>query len=177
LRGRSSEEVTMNAVVQRANMSGYPSARAGFSLVELMVAIVVMTMAILGLGLLFVSSQRSYEIAIEEGVVTHAIRRTIEQMRGEKFSDIATLYTQYTFTVDEVTGAGSVTLHLDETETHADLGLPLDLDGDGQTDTVNVAVEGYILLPVTVTVSWTNEDGDQTRSINTFLAEESGAGE
>ncbi len=145
---------------------------AGFTLVEVLSATILMTVSLIGLGLVFVSSQRSQEMGIEEAVVSHAIRRTVEQMRGEAFSDIATLYTGYEFTLASIGGSGMVTVYVDETATVPELGLPRDLDGDGDATSNNVN-PGYNLLPVQVDVPWPDSFGNQTRTLYTFLSEES----
>ena len=144
---------------------------AGFTLVEVLSATVLMTVSLIGLGLVFVSSQRSQEMSTEEAVVSHAIRRTVEQMRGEAFADIASLYTGYQFTLNEIDGSGTVTILVDETATVPELGLPRDLDGDGSASSNDVTAS-YILLPVRVDVTWPDSFGNQTRTVYTFLSEE-----
>ena len=144
----------------------------GFTLIEVMAATVLMTVSVVGLGVVLVSSQRSQEMGIEEAVVSHAIRRTIEQMRGEAFADIATLYDGYQFTLDQINGSGTVTVYLDESATVPELGLPRD-DLDGTAGFSNDVTASYILLPVRIDVTWPDSFGDQTRTQYTFLSEES----
>ncbi len=144
----------------------------GFTLVEVMAATVLMTVSLAGLGVVFVSSHRSQEMGIEQSVVAHAVRRTVEQMRGEAFADIATLYTGYQFTLNEIGGSGTVTVIVDETATVPELGLPRDLDGDGSASSYDVTAS-YVLLPVRVDVTWPASFGNRTRTLYTFLSEES----
>ncbi len=143
----------------------------GFTLVEVMAATVLMTVSLTGLGVVFVSSHRSHEMGIEQSVVSHGIRRTVEQMRGEAFADIATLYTGYQFTLNEINGSGTVTIIIDEGATVPELGLPReDLDGvDGYSSDLTA---DYILLPVRIDVTWPDTFGNQTRTLYTFLSEE-----
>ena len=152
---------------------------SGFTLIEVLSATVLMTVGLVGLGLVFVSSQRSHEMSIEEAVVSHAIRRTVEQMRGENFADIATLYQGYQFTLDAINGFGTVTIIVDETATVPELGLPRDLDGTASmipsfaaADSTAIDVtSSYVLLPVRIDVTWPAAFGNQTRTLYTFLSE------
>ena len=144
---------------------------SGFTLVEVMSATVLMTVGLMGLGVVFVSSHRSHEMGTEEAVVSHAIRRTVEQMRGEAFADIATLYTGYQFTLNEINGSGTVAIYVDENATVPELGLPRDLNGDGNASSSDVTAS-YILLPVRIDVTWPDSFGDQTRTLYTFLSED-----
>ena len=144
----------------------------GFTLVEVMAATVLMTVSLTGLGVVFVSSHRSHEMGIEQSVVSHGIRRTVEQMRGEAFADIATLYTGYQFTLIEIGGSGTVTVIVDETATVPELGLPRDLDGDGSASSSDVTAS-YALLPVRIDVTWPNSFGNQAQTLFTLLSEES----
>ncbi len=143
----------------------------GFTLVEVMAATVLMTVSVVGLGVVLVSSQRSQEMGIEEAVVSHAIRRTVEQMRGEAFADTATLYTGYQFTLNEINGSGTVAIYVDENATVPELGLPRDLNGDGNASSSDVTAS-YILLPVRIDVTWPDSFGNQTRTLYTFLSED-----
>ena len=147
-------------------------AREGFSLLEVLIGTALATTSILGLGVVFISSQRSHDMGIEETVVSHAFRRTVEQMRGERFEDVETLYTGYQFTVDEVNASGTVTVYVDETASVPELGLPRDLNGDGDDTDPDVSPD-YNLLPVRVDITWSNMFGGQTRTLYTYLSEES----
>ena len=145
--------------------------RDGFSLVELSVAISIVSVSLLGLGAVFISSQRSYETGLEEAIITHAFRRTIEQIRGEAFSEAAILYDGYQFQVPEIDGIGTVKIVVDETAQVPELGLPRDLDGDGAIGNRDV-IGSYNLLPIIVQISWLSTQGDRTRQIFTYLSDE-----
>ena len=101
-----------------------------------------------------------------------ASAHTVEQMRGEAFADIATLYTGYQFTLIEIGGSGTVTVIVDETATVPELGLPRDLDGDGSASSSDVTAS-YALLPVRIDVTWPNSFGNRTQTLFTLLSEES----
>ncbi|MEM7235382.1 MAG: type II secretion system protein [Planctomycetota bacterium] len=142
----------------------------GFTLVEMITGLVVLSVSILGVSAVFIANQRTQETTLEEGTLAHAFRRTVEQMRGDTFADVVDLYDGYTFNVSEIGGTGTVTVITDETATVAELGLPRDLDGDGSATNVDVSAS-YLLLPVKVDISWDGNYGTQTRTLYTFLSE------
>ena len=148
---------------------------AGSTLLELVVAMAFLTIVLLGVGAIFLASQRSHERNWEEAVVTHSFRHTLEQIRATEFSDVAVLYQGFQFKVDSVAdGIGTVTIFVDESAGSADagkLGLPRDLDGDGSADNPDVTAD-YSLLPIKIEVSWTNPHGAQSATMYTLLSEE-----
>ena len=144
---------------------------AGFTLVEVVVAVTVVSMSVLGLGAVFIASQRAHEVAVEEAVVSHALRRAVSEVRGKEFAEIGTLYEDYGFTVPEVEGSGSITMYFDETRDVPQLGLPRDLDGDGLAKSTDVSAS-YVLIPIRVTVNWSSTDGQRTQSLYTYLSED-----
>lgn len=147
-------------------------AAAGFSLIEMMIGIAVFTVGFMGIGALYIMNDRSSVLAVEETVATNALRGVAERIRSAPFEDVATAYQGFGFSVAEIGGTGTVEIFVDETAGSpeaAELGLPRDLDGDGSAATVNVA-SSYQLLPVRIDVSWTANDGPQTRSLSLLLA-------
>ncbi len=146
----------------------------GITLVEVVIGIVLFTIGLLGLGAVLVSNQRSQEMAAEEAVVSHSFRNMLETLRSTPYTEIATTYQDFAFTVGEIGARGTVRLFLNETDTSpeaANLGLPRDLDGDGAATRTDVT-GGYALLPVRITISWSSFSGPQSRSLYALLARE-----
>lgn len=142
----------------------------GFTLLEVAVGIVVLTLSFSGLAVVFIASQHAFEQSVEEGVTSHACRRVIEQMRDTNFSDIAALYDGYQFQVEQVGGNGTVTIYVDEGALPAELGLSRDLNGDG--DTVDTVTTDYTLLPFRIEIRWTGLTAEEVRQLHGFLSME-----
>lgn len=148
--------------------------KSGFSLLEVVAGMVFLTIGLLGVGIVFVANQRSYEAALQESLVTHQFRYQVESIRSTPFDAIAAAHQGTTFTVDEINGTGTVTVFVNESATGPDaveLGLPRDLDGDGATTTADVS-GNYVLLPIKLEVTWTAMDGPQTRSHYFYISDE-----
>ena len=147
---------------------------SGFTLLEVMVALSVLMVALLGFGSLLVVNARSYDIASEGTVAVHVLRQTAEKMRSAAFDDIVNSFLGYSFVVTDINAVCTVTLFLNETDTSPDaqkLGLPRDLDGDGQASTTNVSAS-YRLLPAKISVAWTNQRGAQSEELYLLFAQE-----
>ena len=158
------------------------SRRSGFTLLELMLAMVVLTLAV---GMLATSmgslgsigSQQS-----ERAEASEAARTVLERMRNVPFDDIFATYNADP--ADDPDGEGTAPgchfsagdleawegdedgfvgyiyfpgngLELREDTTHEMLGLPRDLDLDGAIESVDVSAD-YRILPVEVRVEWTS---------------------
>ena len=144
-----------------------PRSESGFSLIDVVVGLSVATVSLVGLGAVFVSTQRSFESAQDEAVRTQSFGLVMEQMRGENFADVGDLYTGYRFAVTEIGGTGTVQFFFDETADVPELGLPRDLDGDGAANSKDVS-GSYTLLPIQVDIV---ADGE-TRSLFAFLSQD-----
>lgn len=147
---------------------------AGITIVEVVVGIVLFTITLVGLGSMLVSNRQSQEMAAEEALVSHSFRRMVETIRSTPFSEIASTYQGFSFTVPEIEATGTVQLFLNETGGSADaakLGLPRDLDGDGLPTSTDVSAS-YELLPVKIQISWTSFYGPQNRDLYLLLTRE-----
>jgi len=153
--------------------------RAGFSLLELLVVSVVVTVGVLGYTRAILQTRCAERTSQEALKVTNVASSILEEMAGVEFSE---LYARYngtaaddpadgkspgaTFPVDGLTdGRAAATCVLvfpevggpgqlrEDSELKA-LGLPRDLNGDGAIDSGDHSAD-YILLPVLVRVEWT----------------------
>ena len=160
--------------------------RAGFTLIEVMIAAVVMAGAVLGLAALIPTITLQTEMARESNVAMAAVNQITEAIRQYADDDFLYVLRAYnndpsddpngsgsapgnTFTVsappdylyDQYGSAqvGTVTFYLDETATAPRVGLPgADLDGDPLTDSPDISTT-YALLPFTVSVDWKSRNG------------------
>jgi prepilin-type N-terminal cleavage/methylation domain-containing protein len=172
--------------------------RAGFSLLEITIAISVLTLALVGATGSMLAGNRLQRVNRESAVAEDAVRQVLESMRG---SALATTFARFnstaadnpagvvspgaTFAVEglrappEDGGApvGSIVfptildggvLELREDFVDAELGMPADLNADGAIDDANHAGD-YRVLPVRVQVRWVGVAGTRTLTVETVL--------
>lgn len=157
--------------------------RAGFTLIEVMIAAVIMAGAVLGLAALIPTITLQTEVAHESNLAMAAVNQVTEAIRQYADDDFLYVLRAYndnpaddpnadhsgapgnTFTVDDLYNqygsalVGTITFHLDETATEPRVGLPgQDLDGDGLFTSTDVSAT-YALLPFTVSVDWKCRNG------------------
>ncbi len=147
---------------------------AGFTLLEMMLALSVLSISLLGFGAFFVLNARSADDVTENALVIQSFRELAERIRGGPFRDIAATYQGFPVTIPKINATGTVTVFLNETDSSADaamLGLPRDLDGDGLATNVNILAD-YLLLPVKIEFSWTGAQGPRQESMYFLLAQE-----
>lgn len=138
----------------------------GFTLLELMLASVVLAIAITGLMAVITECVRMTRSTEERGQALSAIRLKIDEMRGQVFADIFDNYVTHTFTIEGLTPSpldpdgivGEVEFptagpELREDIVDSNLGMPRDLNGDGAIDNGDHASD-YLMLPVCVRVTW-----------------------
>lgn len=155
-------------------MPGRRRHEQGFALLEVMVAVMVLMVALLGLSSLVVWNSRSQETAEQEAIVTNVLRSVAERVRGAPFSAAAATYQDFVFGIEELDGEGQITVFVDETDNTADalfLGLPRDLDGDGEASNTDVSGT-YSLLPVKIAVSWPGRNGTETEDLYLLLSQD-----
>jgi prepilin-type N-terminal cleavage/methylation domain-containing protein len=172
--------------------------RAGFSLLEIMIAISVLTLAVVGATGSILAGNRMQRVNRESAVAEDAVRQVLESMRG---SVLATTFARFnattaddpagvvspgaTFAVEglsappENPGAPVGTIvfpavdvggvwELHEDVVDAELGMPADLDGDGAIDGEDHS-DDYRILPVRVQVQWSGVSGTRTLTVETVL--------
>jgi prepilin-type N-terminal cleavage/methylation domain-containing protein len=167
--------------------------RAGFSLIELSVAVVVMTVAVCGLSGSMVSSVALDRVNHETALAEAAVRGTMERITGTPFAETFAQFNAdpaddsggagtapgATFAVKGLHGnggalPGTITFpiggpsELREDTVDAALGMPRDLNGDGAVDTADHS-GNYRLLPVRVSVTWRGVSGLRTLTVESLL--------
>ena len=153
--------------------AGERDGNAGFSLLEMVIGLTVLSIALLGLGVLLVANERARENTALEVQATHLLRNVAESIRSVTFADTADQFDNYYFTDTESGATGLVQVFRNEMDTSAAaqiLGFPRDLDGDDLAD--NVSVTNYNLLPVKIEVYFDTLDGTLTRELYLILSDE-----
>lgn len=158
------------------------SARRGVTLIELLIAMSVVVVALLGTTSALYFSDANREATREKVLAQNAARKVIEQMRDANFSTLLASYTTgspgSTFTVERLNAISGVPVgqiafpmqgsNLRESVIDADWGMPRDLNGDGLIDN-NPHNADYKLLPVRITVRWRSVRGQGQIVVNALI--------
>ena len=169
------------------------------TVVELVVAMTVLLVGVLGFSKFMVSTTRSTQKSIEVARASQAVRERIEQIEAYAFSDCFRAFNAdpaddpggagsapgAVFSVpgldplpddaDGITGeivfptAAGAPAVLREDLVDAALGMPNDLDRDGVVDAGDHATD-YARLPVLVRVRWRSASGPAVFELKTLLA-------
>lgn len=148
---------------------------AGLTLVEVTIALSLLTLSVLGFGASYVVNSRSSDTISEKSLVVHTVRQLVERMRGDPFDSVVANYQGLAFTIPELNATGTVTIFVNETTNSADsnmLGLPRDLDGDGLATAIDVSAD-YILVPIKIEVTYVDPIVTTTEKFFFFMAQES----
>jgi type II secretory pathway pseudopilin PulG len=172
-------------------------AQGGWTFVEVMIALVVLTVGVVSFLVSLTSSMQLSAAAHERDLAINAARQLLERMQTETFSEVFTRHNDDPS--DDPGGTGTApgsnfaVTGLDAKSSDGDgcpgkilfptsggelredisdslLGMPRDLNGDGNVDSNDHAGD-YILLPVLVRVEWTGIAGEETLDIRTMLTE------
>jgi prepilin-type N-terminal cleavage/methylation domain-containing protein len=171
---------------------------AAFSLVELMIAVVVLTVAVSGFSSSVLSSMVLNRMNRETDVAQQAARRALEELQSEEFGQV---FAAFNATVGDYAGSGAEAapgfavagldlidgdadglagriefpsidvlgvLELREDVVDAGLGMPRDLDGQNGIDAADHAGD-YQLLPVRVVIEWDGVRGARRLALETVL--------
>ena len=179
--------------------TGHVNSRAGMTLVEVMVAILVLTVAVFILSSTVTASVSHTIVKGQRTLAVEAAMGTIERVRALPQEDVFALYNDVAF--DDPYGAGSgpgptfdveglnpvldaagnplpigrVLLPgkeevLDESIVEPEFGLPRDLDGNLVVESGNCA-DRYIILPLTVRIEWLSRLGPRSLEMSTMISD------
>ncbi|MEL6907329.1 MAG: prepilin-type N-terminal cleavage/methylation domain-containing protein [Planctomycetota bacterium] len=175
-----------------------PARRAGFTLVEVMVAIMVLTVATYILSSTVTAAVSHSIVKSQRTLAAEAAMNAIEQIRAMPQEDVFALFNDVTSDdpygpgtgpgpTFDVPGldpvlAGGVPLPigqvllpgqngvLNEALSQPEFGLPRDLDGNLFVEAGNCA-SSYIVLPLVVRVEWQSKLGPRNFELATMLAD------
>jgi type II secretory pathway pseudopilin PulG len=174
---------------------GHPRGDRGLTLLEIIIAMGILVVAIIGIMSALVSAIRVDEATAEQIRALNACKSTIEQMKTVPFAEAWARFNAVAG--DDPGGAGTapganfavaglrprtgdadglpgqiifpeIGNVLCETVIDARLGMPRDLNGNGNALDVNVSTT-YRLLPVRVVVDWQGSKGAGHVELTTFL--------
>jgi len=165
--------------VRRAHLAR----RGGFSLVEVILVMAILTVSAAIYGQTIASSRRLEPIAIEKALASEAARTALERIRALPIDQVLALYDAdpandpggagtapgATFAVEGLApGAGGAAVgriefpfvdgRLAEDLVDDMFGFPRDINGDGEIDALDHRAD-WVLLPVRVRVEWTPHGG------------------
>jgi len=173
----------------------HPRGDRGLTLLEIIIAMGILVVAIIGIMSALVSAIRVDEATAEQVRALNACKSKIEEMKTVPFAEA---WARFNATPgDDPGGAGTapgpnfavpglrpltgdadglpgqiifpeVGNILSETVVDARMGMPRDLNGDGDALDVNVSTT-YKLLPVRVVVDWQGSKGAAHVELTTFL--------
>lgn len=173
------------------------SARSGLTMVELMIAVVILTLCC-GMLTSTISATNLHRTAnAERAVAAEAARGVVEDMHNWNFGAVYTTYNDDP--TDDPDGEGTAPgrhFHVEglvaasddadghvgeiimpssgaellENETNEGLGMPRDLNGDMKIDGEDHVLD-HIVLPVRVVVRWEGKGGSRTFELFTMLAD------
>lgn len=136
----------------------------GFTLLEVMAAIALITIGLLGLLTVIPAMMTVTRMSRESQIATSAIRSQLDDMRSTPFPDpgntatpnIFNTYNNATFTAVGLSGALGKVTFLSEAQASSLFNVALDLDNDGVTSTATVVNTQYIAYPARVELFWTD---------------------
>jgi prepilin-type N-terminal cleavage/methylation domain-containing protein len=172
-------------------------ARSGLTLFELMMVLVVLTIAVSMLASTMGSASKLAPVQRENALAAEAARRVLETMRSQPFELMFATYNGDSS--DDPAGAGTApgsgfavdglapatddpdglpgevlfptqAAPLLENGTWLELGLPRDLDLDGNIDATDHSGD-YRILPVEVRIRWRGQNGTRQLSLYTQFVE------
>lgn len=166
--------------------------RAGFSLVEVAVMLVILTIALGMFARTMASAKKLDPVATETAIAASAARSALEQMRNHAFQDIFVLFNSNPnddpggvgtapgphFTVEElkpksgVAWVGTISFPSLESALREDvedpmLGMPRDLNADGVIDSANHAGD-CMILPIRVRLEWIAKNSQSVRTFEMY---------
>lgn len=154
---------------------------AGFTLLEVVLAGVILVVSLGGMLASVLSSDRLQQASAERSLAVRAAESRLEALQGADFETLFATWQGTTFDVPGLSpqegqvAVGTIEFptvggELREDADDPGLGMPRDLNGDGRVDGDDRAGD-YRLLPVRVRVAWRGAAGEAQVELQTFLCD------
>jgi hypothetical protein len=147
---------------------------SGSFLIEMMIALTVLTVGLLGFFSSFMSNVKASSSVKGRDDVRVALENTAELIRGANFSTAYATYNNASISVPGLYGSGGstatvqITCYVNETAIPPEFGPVIDLDGVAGLTTANCSAT-YKLLPVQLSLTYATDYGTDTRNLYILL--------
>ena len=151
--------------------------QSGTLLLELQIALAILVIGVLAYLSSFATGFRTAQAVFEQDESQFVLENIAETLRNTELSTIYDTYHNTTINVTELTNADggpatcTVTCYTNETNLPSEFGPVFDIDGSGGLNN-STATSGYWILPVKVSVTYTDSYGTQTDEIFIVLGED-----
>jgi len=150
----------------------------GFTLIETVMAMAMISVALLALMHAVISSMQLVEVNRQDALAMNAAREKIAEIEARSFADVFATYRNHVFPVAGLgTTAGRVLFpvngsgNLDETlsaSSFLNMGFPRDMNGDNDANDSNVN-DTYTTLPMKIRINWQTVQGMREVEFTTIL--------
>ncbi|MCO5169911.1 MAG: type II secretion system GspH family protein [Planctomycetes bacterium] len=133
--------------------------QAAFSLIELMVAMTILSIALLAFGGAVSTSTTQRQLSEERRAAEQALSSYLEQLRTMTIAQVLAEPATATPTIPGLSGVTrTLTVYRDEPgpggPEGAALGFPVDINGDGDTTDMAVPPAEVLVLPTRLSLTW-----------------------
>lgn len=148
--------------------------REGWLLLELMIALTVLTVGILGFLFSFQTNFRATHEMDAQDHAQVALETEVETLRAADFSTLYANFNNATVPVPglDAPGGGTASIvvqfFVNETALPGEFAALVDIDGDGKRTNANAA-SNYILLPTRLTLSYQDGSEAETKTLSFVL--------
>lgn len=154
-------------LLKKKNLLSYGSQKRGFTLAELMIAVVVFMITFVGILLGYLRCMELSEMAKNSSLAVAAVKSRMEDIKNTDFSNIMNNYNKITFTANGINGRGVSYVEIDNAnpkllkvtvtfcwKQRSGLLIGEDADLDGQLDAGEDKNANNILDSITQAVSY-----------------------
>ena len=174
VRQRPAGEVSRAGPPDLRLRAGLADRERGWILVEVMIALTILTVGVLGFMLSFQANFRATREMGYRDLAQAAIETAAERLGAANFGTLYATYQGSTFPAPGLTGPDGnpalvrVNFEVNENTLSPEFGPVADIDGDGAKNTGN-AKDSYVLLPTRVSLSYQMSYGIETKVLYLLL--------